>query len=172
MSTWNQTDRDRQAPGDFDLMQLVCFCVGAQEYALDIMRVKEIIHPAPVAVVPNAPHFIEGVIELRGTFLALIDLRKRFGLEPTPITHDSKYVVVLMDGQMVGMIVDRVLDVRRIARAELGAAPELAIGPRSRFIAGVAKRDDKVLMLIDLDQVLSRAEVQEMRAVAGEGGGE
>lgn len=149
-------------------MQVVCFCVGAQDYALDIMRVKEIIHPTPVAVVPNAPRFIEGVIELRGTFLALIDLRKRFGLLPASMTRDSKYVVVLMDGQKVAMIVDRVLDVRRIARDELVAAPELAIGPGSRFVAGVTKRDDKVLMLIDLDQVLSRAEVEEMRTLGVE----
>jgi purine-binding chemotaxis protein CheW len=163
MSTWNRADRDPQAQGASDLFQVVCFAVGAQEYALDIMRVKEIINPAPAAIVPNAPDFIEGVIELRGAFLALIDLRKRFGLEPAAITRDSKYLVVLMDGHKVGLVVDRVLEVRRIARSELGAAPELAIGPGSRFIAGVAKQDAGILMLVDLDQVLSRAELQQMR---------
>jgi purine-binding chemotaxis protein CheW len=164
MSTWNHPEkhRDRDLQGAADLFQVVCFAVGAQEYALDIMRVKEVINPAPAAIVPNAPDFIEGVIELRGAFLALIDLRKRFGLQPASITRDSKTLVVLMDSHKVGLIVDRVLEVRRMARGDIGAAPELAIGPRSRFIAGVAKRDDSIVMLVDLDQVLSPAELQQV----------
>lgn len=156
---------DSTAQGDS--MQVVCFCVGAQEYALDIMRVKEIVNPAPVAVVPNAPAFIEGVIELRGAFLALIDLRKRFGLEPAGITRDTKFIVVILDRDRpnVGLIVDRVLEVRRIARDDIGAPPALAIGPGSRFIAGVTRRDTGILMLVDLDRVLSGMEMQELGAL-------
>ncbi len=154
MSPWD-ADRDGSTEASW---QLACFYVGAQQYALDIMRIKEIINPVPIAKVPNAPEFIEGVIELRGAFFAVIDLRRRFGLEAGPLTRESKIIVVTLAGQNIGLVVDRVLEVRRIAKRDIGAAPELALGPGSQFGAGVMKWDREIVMLLDLDQVLSMAE--------------
>lgn len=162
MSTWAPSNRDRALPGASDLVQVACFGVGGETYALDIMRVKEIVNPVPIAGVPHAPAFIEGVITLRGAFLALIDLRKRFGLAPAPPTRESKYIVVSMQGQHTGLIVDRVIDVRRIARADISAVPALAVGPHTRFLAGVARWDEGMVWLVDLDEVLSASEKADM----------
>lgn len=139
-------------------IQVACFCVGEHAYALDIMRIKEIINPVAIAPVPGAPGFVEGVIELRGMFMGVIDLRKRFGLEPGPLTRDSKYIIVIMQGQNIGLIVDRVIEVRRVATREIAPAPAMVVGPRSRFLAGVAKWDEQTVMLVSLDQVLSHDE--------------
>jgi purine-binding chemotaxis protein CheW len=146
--------------------QVACFCVGDGEYALDIMRIKEIINPVRITAVPRAPAFIEGIIELRGAYLPVIDLRKRFGLEPTPLTREGKYVIVGLEGRIVGLVVDRVIDVRRIDPDQVSEAPQLARGPEARFLSGVFSSDDRIVMMIDLDEVLSPAERSALRGLA------
>ena len=165
-STW--TDRD-------DTLQVARFHVGDEEYALDIMRIKEIINPIAVTRVPRAPAFIEGVIELRGTFMAVIDLRKRLGLAATPQGRDSKYIVVRMDDQVVALIVDRVIDVQRMARRDIRSAPEAIVQPDHHsksdqdhenppghpgtpLVAGVVKHEGRIVLILDLDAVLSPTE--------------
>ncbi|MCG8425172.1 MAG: chemotaxis protein CheW [Proteobacteria bacterium] len=150
----DRKQRDIQA-SEGDTLQVARFSVGEQEYALDIMRIKEIINPVPITRVPNAPTFIEGMIELRGAFLAVIDLRKRFGLEPAPLARDRKYIVVTTKGQNFGLIVDRVIDVHRIAMGNVRPVPDAVIGPQSRFVKGVIKSDERIAIAIDLDAVLS-----------------
>lgn len=148
----------RAHESDEGTMQVVCFQVGAGKYALDIMRIKEIIRPVDITPVPLAPSFIEGIIELRGAFLPLVDLRKRFGLPLSPVDRDTKYVIVGIDGRIVGLLVDRVADRRRIATADIAEPPAMAVGPAARFFAGVIKDDGDVLVLLDLDQILSQEE--------------
>src|SRR6185312_11406079 len=105
--------------GRVGLMQLVAFGVADGDYALDIMRIKEIINPVPVTPMPKAPPFIEGVIELRGAILPLIDVRKRFDLPPTVPTRATKFLIVSVDvGEqriIVGLVVDRVSEPLRVA---------------------------------------------------------
>ena len=95
------------------MMQLVAFLVGDGEYALDIMRIKEIINPVKITAVPKAPPFIEGVIELRGAILPVVDMRKRFDLPPSTPSRASKILIVVLDiggkRMIVGLVVDRVL---------------------------------------------------------------
>lgn len=136
-------------------MQVVSFCVGEQTYALDIMRVKEIVNPVPIAAVPGAPAFVEGLIELRGALLPVIDLRKRLAVEPAPLDRDSKYMVVRFGDQRVALIVDRVIDVRRVDPAAIAPVPELVNTPGARLLAGVARWDGHVVLVVDLDRVLS-----------------
>ena len=107
-------------------IQVARFHVGDEEYALDIMRIKEIINPAPITRVPRAPAFIEGIIELRGAFLPVVDLRKRFGLAPRPPGRETKYVIVSLEGRIVGLIVDRVTEVSRIATDDIEGEISLA----------------------------------------------
>src|SRR5439155_24663051 len=94
--------RAERAP---ELVQMVAFSVGAGEYALDIMRIKEIINPVKITPVPKAPPFIEGVIELRGAILPVVDLRKRFDLVATPAVRSTKFLVVSIDVNARRMIV-------------------------------------------------------------------
>ena len=141
-------------------MQIVRFYVGGQQYAIDIMQVKEIITPVRIVSVPSAPDFVEGIIELRGAFLPIVDVRKRFGLTPAATTRESKYIIANLSGQNVALIVDAVLDVRRIALADIESTPALARSgdERQSFVVGLARWDDEIAMLVDLGRILSDSE--------------
>ncbi len=146
-------------------IQLACFFVGDEEYALDIMRIKEIINPVTITRVPRAPDFIEGIIELRGAFLPVVDLRRRFELSMAEVTRETKYVIVALEGRILGLVVDRVAEVKRITIDQISDAPELALGGDTRYFNGVVKWDDRIVMLLDLDEVLSTTEKDQLRGL-------
>jgi purine-binding chemotaxis protein CheW len=126
------------APGGGDpLVQLCTFRVGGEDYAVDIMRVREVIHPLPVTPVPRAPAFVEGVFRLRGEVIPVIDVRKRFGLPAGPLGRRSRYVIVNVAGRRLGLVVDEVCEVVRLARSEIRAAPTLVSDGGPRFFLGV-----------------------------------
>ncbi len=141
-----------------EIVQLAVFTVGDEEYALDIMRIKEIINPLRITPVPKAPPFLEGVVELRGAIIPIVDLRKRFDLEPTPPTRAAKYIVVGIEGKIVGLVVDAVREVLRIAKSEIRPAPEMVKGESARYFSGVCRRSGRILMVLDIDQILSSQE--------------
>ncbi len=151
-----------QSPKSSGSLQIACFHVGGHEYGVDIMQIKEIINPIAVTPVPRAPAFIEGIIELRGAILPVVDLRKRFGVEVTPVARETKYIIVPLDGHIVGLVVDRVPEVMPVHREEVHDAPRMALGPDSRFFWGVFKKDDRMIMLVDVAQVLSPDEKAEL----------
>ncbi len=155
----------RYEDGGGETVQLCSFFVGTEEYALDIMRIKEIINPVSVTPVPRAPAFIEGIIELRGAFLPVIDLRRRFELAVTAFTRDTKFVIVGLAGRILGLVVDRVAEVKPIPVDQISAAPELAVAGDSRYFNGVVKWNDRIVMLLDLDAVLSPAETDQLRGM-------
>jgi purine-binding chemotaxis protein CheW len=136
-------------------MQVVCFSVGPYRCALDILGVREIIEPSPPQPMPHAAPGIEGVIELRGAFLPVVDLRRRLGTQPGP---PGKYVVAQprpdQPGVRVALIVDAVHDVRRWSRDQLAPPPPLVQGGGPPCVAGVVKQGDEVVMLLDLPQLL------------------
>ncbi len=135
-----------------DGLQVVCFAVGPYRCALEILGVREIIEPTPPAPMPNAPPGVEGVIELRGAFLPVVDLRKRLG---TIVGAPGKYVVAQpRSGERVALVVDQVHDVRRWQKEQLAAPPALATGSGPPCVAGVVKQGDDVVMLLDLAQLL------------------
>jgi purine-binding chemotaxis protein CheW len=153
-------DEVGQATGES--RHVVAFCVGQQQYGLDIMRIKEIINPVSITPVPRAPQFIEGIIELRGAFLPIVDLRKRFDLEPTAMTRQNKYVIVSLSGRVIGLVVDRVIEPRRIPVGSISDGADLAFGASTRFLTGCFKSDDGILLMLDLDEVLSPDEKGEL----------
>jgi len=117
-------------------VQLCTFRIGGEDYAVDIMRVREIIQPMPITPVPRAPPFVEGVVRLRSEVVPVIDVRKRFGLPATPPGRKSKFLVVHVAGRRMGLVVDEVCEVVRIHRSEIRPAPILS-GDAPRFILGV-----------------------------------
>ncbi len=142
---------------DGALVQLATFLLGGEEYALDIMRIKEIIHPLKITPVPKVPAFIEGVIELRGAILPIVDLRKRFDLPAPPPARSTKYVIVGIEGRIVGLVVDGVGEVLRIGRAEVRASP-LTSGDAARYFSGVCHHEGRIIMILDIDRILSSEE--------------
>jgi purine-binding chemotaxis protein CheW len=156
-----------------EIVQLVAFLVGDGNYAIDIMRIKEIINPVKVTAVPKAPPFIEGVIELRGAILPVVDLRKRFDLPATSPTRATKFLIVAIEvagrRMIVGLVVDGVLEPLRVTREQIRPAPALTTGEAAYFSGVVNRRrqardgkqiedEEGIFMLLELDAVLSSKE--------------
>jgi purine-binding chemotaxis protein CheW len=139
-------------------VQLATFLVGGEEYALDIMRIKEIINPQRVTPVPRVPVFIEGVIELRGAIIPIVDLRKRFELPVTPPVRATKYLIVAIEGRIVGLVVDAVGEVLRLTEADIKSPPELVTPEAAGLFAGVCKLRGRIIMILDIDKILSSRE--------------
>ncbi len=137
-------------------LQVACFRVADRDCAVDVMRIAEVLRPVPVTPLPSAPPFVEGIIELRGRFLPVIDLRKRFGGEERAA---GKYVVAPMGETSVALVVDEVMGVERIPTDQIQAPPALASGRVApAFVSGIVKWNDRVFMLLDIEAVLSAAE--------------
>jgi purine-binding chemotaxis protein CheW len=143
-----------------ELVQLAAFRIGGEEYAIDIMRIKEIIHPLKITKVPRAPRFIEGVVELRGAILPIVDLRKRFELPNLEMTRASKYIIVTMEKRILGLVVDAVSEVLRVPRKDVKPPPEFGFvgGASAPFFSGVCHVGDRIIMVLDLNQILTRQE--------------
>lgn len=140
-----------------DELQLVTFRLASEEYGLPITKVQEINRLLPVTKLPQTPSFMEGIINLRGRIIPVIDLRKRFQLSITEHDDDTRIVVVEMNGQTVGVTVDAVKEVVRLSTANI-ETPPASIAVDSRFINGVGKTDDRLIILLDIDQVLTAQE--------------
>ena len=141
-----------------DLLQLVSFKIGSEEFALDILKIQEIIRTVEVTKVPRAPHFVEGVINLRGKVIPIIDLRKRFGLPSIETTKNTRIVVVDIDNKVVGLVVDGVSEVLRLPASTIEPPPPMLAGIDSDYISGVGKLDDRLLILLEISKVLSQDE--------------
>lgn len=139
-------------------VQLACFRVGAELYALDIMSIREIIRPQKLTAIPKAPRFIEGVINLRGAVIPVADLRKRFDQPCGEENRKNRIIICSVSGRIVGLLVDEVLEVRRCGRQDVAPAPQFLKGPEAEFFLGVARRGDDLVMVLDLNRILSTDE--------------
>ncbi len=139
-------------------LQLVTFKLGNEEYGLDILHVQEINKIVDITEVPQAPSFVEGIINLRGKVIPVIDLRKRLGMEEKPDDQHTRIIVAKIDGKTTGFRVDAVKEVLRISSGSLESPPEVVAGSNSEFFKSVAKLENRLLILIDLGKLLSREE--------------
>ncbi|GAB4263517.1 MAG: chemotaxis protein CheW [Deferrisomatales bacterium] len=145
--------------------QLVTFRVGEEEFGVDILSVREIHRVMDVTRVPHAPEFVDGVVNLRGQVVPVVDLRKRFGLEPAAPGRSTRIVVVELGTVVVGFLVDAVCQVRRVAADALDAPPPLVAGLAREYIEAVARVEDGLLILLDLRRLLDRREADELRSL-------
>ena len=137
---------------------MACFRVSGRDCAVDVLRIAEVLLPVPVTLLPSAPTFVEGLIELRGRFLPLIDLRKRFSADPPADRGSGKYIVAPLHGTSVALVVDDV-SVERIPAELVQPLPSLAAGRVAPpFVSGVVRWNDRVLMVLDLDAILTSEE--------------
>jgi purine-binding chemotaxis protein CheW len=143
---------------DEELLQLVTFSIGEEEFGVEILKVQEIIRMLEITRVPKAPDFVEGVINLRGKVIPVIDLRLRFGL--TAKEHDKKtrIIVIEINQMIVGFVVDSVSEVLRIPSSTIEPPPPVISGLDSEYISGVGKLDDRLLIMLDLNRLLSKEE--------------
>lgn len=135
------------------VIQLATLRVGPEDYALDIMQIREIVNPLPVRAVHNAPPFVEGLIELRGSVIPVIDLRKRFELEATAPTRRTKFVVVNHKGRAIALVVDEV-GVLRVPQNEIREAPGYVSDGSAAYFSGVVSRNGKLYLILKIEEIL------------------
>ncbi len=138
-------------------LQLVIFRLAKEEYGLPITKVQEINRLVPITKLPQTPAFMEGIINLRGRIIPVVDLRKRFQLEVSEYNDDSRIIIVEVNGQTVGIIVDAVAEVVRISSSSVEPPPPSFILD-AKYIQGVGKLDGRLLILLEIDQILSTQE--------------
>ena len=141
-----------------DLLQLVSFKLGDEEFGVDILRVQEINRMMQLTRVPNSPDFVEGVINLRGRVIPVLDLRVKLNMQRIEHGDDTRIIVVEIHNQTVGFIVDSVKEVLRIPENITENPPELAAGVDSKYITAVGKLEDRLIILLDLEKVLIEEE--------------
>lgn len=145
-----------------ELLQLVTFRLGKEEFAIDILKVREINRIPDLTHMPHSPEFVEGIINLRGKTVPVINLRKRLSMPLIEFDKDHRIIVVDIAGQTVGFLVDSVTEVIRIPKNITEPPPSLVTGVESNFIKAVGKLEDRLLILLDLEQFLPEEEIEEL----------
>lgn len=142
-----------------EIIQLVSFNLDREEYGVNVLKVREIIRITNVTRVPNTPFYVEGVINLRGKVIPIISLRKKFSLPEVQNDKQTRIVVMDVDGELMGFIVDAVSEVLRITSAEIQPPPIVVNGGVDQeYLSGVINRADRLLVLLDLERVFSQEE--------------
>ncbi|MBE9527744.1 MAG: chemotaxis protein CheW [Proteobacteria bacterium] len=149
-----------------DILQLVTFRLGNEEYSLDILSVQEIIRHMELTRVPKAPEFVDGVINLRGRVIPVLDLRKRFGLSADENTDDTRIIVVDISDKTVGFKVDAVSEVLRLPADTVEPPPSIVTDVDSEYIKGVGKIDGRLIILLDVTKILNRTELADITSEA------
>lgn len=151
---------------DGDADQYLTFMMADEEYGVDILRVQEIRGWEHVTPVPNTPKYIKGVINLRGTIVPLVDLRERFGVEPIPYGPTTVVIVLKVIGEdserIMGIVVDAVADVYNIEEENIKPAPDFGSVVSIEYVRGLASIDEKMLIVLEIDRLLSAEQLQEM----------
>lgn len=144
------------------VIQLVTFHLEEESYGINVMQVQEVLRVSEIAPVPGAPPYVLGIINLRGNVVTVIDTRSRFGLPPGDIDDSSRIVIIESEGQVVGILVDSVAEVVELHASEIDSAPNVGNEESSKYIQGVATRDSDLLIVVDLNKLLSEDEWSEV----------
>jgi purine-binding chemotaxis protein CheW len=152
------------------LMQLVGFTIGNEQFGVDILMVQEIIRSAPITSVPNSPDFIEGVINLRGNIIPVIELRKRLNLFRKDSASKESWILILdINGRVTGFIVDSVTRVLKILESTIEPPPEVVVaGLANQYIRGVCDIGEGLLIMLDFNRILLADELKLLKAIEGE----
>ncbi|MEJ2619717.1 MAG: chemotaxis protein CheW [Candidatus Thiodiazotropha sp.] len=153
---------DDDESGGGPLIQFVTFILMDEVYGINVMQVQEVLRVTEIAPVPGAPNYVLGIVNLRGNVVTVIDTRKRFGLPSVEVSDNSRIVVIESEKQVVGILVDAVAEVVELREDEIDAAPNVGTEESSRYIQGVATQEGRLLILVDLNKLLSDEEWQEI----------
>ena len=135
-------------------MQWATFLLADELYGVDVMQVKEVLRLTEIAPVPGSAHYIMGILNLRGNVITVIDTRTLFGLQQTEATEDSRIVVIELEDQVVGMLVDQVAEVIYLRQSEIERAPNVGTDESTKFIQGVSYHNEELIILLDLNRMI------------------
>ncbi|MCP4988831.1 MAG: chemotaxis protein CheW [Colwellia sp.] len=162
MSDVRRSSSEKNEASD-KVLQWVTFKLENETYGINVMQVQEVLRYSEIAPVPGAPLYVLGIINLRGNVVTVIDTRSRFGLEPCDITDNTRVVVIESEKQVIGILVDSVAEVVYLKSSEIDVAPNVGNEESAQFIQGVSNRDGELLILVDLDKLLSDDEWDELK---------
>jgi purine-binding chemotaxis protein CheW len=154
-------DRQRAAGDGIGSLQLVSFRLAQEEYGIEITKVQEIILMGEITRVPQTPDYIKGLINLRNTVIPIVDLRLRFGLTQEETSDETRIMVVNVQGKTIGIIVDAVSEVLRISPEQIAPPPPTVAGLGQEYLTGLVKLDKRLLILLDIDKILTEEEATE-----------
>lgn len=147
-------------------IQIVVFGIGKEYYGVSIDAVHEIVRVPEITAVPDAPEFLEGVINLRGRIIPVVDLRKRLKIGRSERTKSSRVLITENNGRMIGILVDFVSEVRKLAGESVEPPPEMIAAVGIEYITGVAKVEDRLIIFLDMKKILSIDDIKKLRTAA------
>ncbi|HHJ3173037.1 TPA: chemotaxis protein CheW [Vibrio parahaemolyticus] len=145
-----------------EVLQWVTFQLEEETYGINVMQVREVLRYTDIAPVPGAPDYVLGIINLRGNVVTVIDTRSRFGLMEGEVTDNTRIIVIESERQVIGILVDSVAEVVYLRSSEIDTTPSVGTDESAKFIQGVSNRDGKLLILVDLNKLLTDDEWDEM----------
>ncbi|ASU22708.1 chemotaxis protein CheW [Vibrio anguillarum] len=161
MSQTNEVEVRKDKSND-EVLQWVTFQLEEETYGINVMQVREVLRYTEIAPVPGAPDYVLGIINLRGNVVTVIDTRSRFGLMQGEITDNTRIIVIESERQVIGILVDSVAEVVYLRSSEIDTTPSVGTDESAKFIQGVSNRDGKLLILVDLNKLLTEDEWDEM----------
>ncbi len=161
MSQSNEVEIKKDKSND-EVLQWVTFQLEDETYGINVMQVREVLRYSEIAPVPGAPDYVLGIINLRGNVVTVIDTRSRFGLMEGEVTDNTRIIVIESERQVIGILVDSVAEVVYLRSSEIDTTPSVGTDESAKFIQGVSNRDGKLLILVDLNKLLTDDEWDEM----------
>lgn len=146
-----------------EVLQWVTFKLDSETYGINVMQVQEVLRYTEIAPVPGAPAYVLGIINLRGNVVTVIDTRSRFGLVSNEVTDNTRIVIIEAEKQVIGILVDSVAEVVYLKGSEIDVAPNVGNDESAKYIQGVSNREGELLILVDLDKLLSDDEWDELK---------
>lgn len=162
MSNEASTAARVQSSRDDPVLQWVTFKLGNETYGINVMQVQEVLRYTEIAPVPGAPNYVLGIINLRGNVVTVIDTRMRFGLDSAEVGEQTRIVIIEAEQQVIGILVDSVAEVVYLRQSEIETTPNICNEDTAKFIQGVCNRDNELLILVDLNKLLSDQEWNEL----------
>jgi purine-binding chemotaxis protein CheW len=151
---------------DIREIQVACFSLKDDLYAVDIMRIREIIRPQKLTPLPQAPPFVDGIINLRGVVIPVVDLRKRFNMEARDVSASTRLLIVKLSAQILGLVVDDVKEVITVPIKDIKPPPAVSEGDGVNQLLGVCLAGENMVMLLDIDRLLTINEVCSLENLA------
>ncbi|CED72011.1 chemotaxis protein CheW [Aliivibrio wodanis] len=164
MSQVNEVEIRKDQVND-EVLQWVTFQLEEETYGINVMQVREVLRHTEIAPVPGAPDYVLGIINLRGNVVTVIDTRSRFGLMQGEITDNTRIIVIESERQVIGILVDSVAEVVYLRSSEIDTTPSVGTEESAKFIQGVSNREGKLLILVDLNKLLSDDEWDDMASL-------
>lgn len=156
---------DKNTSHQDPILQWVTFKLAGETYGVNVMQVQEVLRNTEIAPVPGAPLYVLGIINLRGNVVTVIDTRHRFGLDPGEVTDNTRIVIIEAEKHVIGILVDSVAEVVYLRQSEIENAPNVGNDDSAKFIQGVCHKNNELLILIELDKMISDEEWAEIDTV-------